>query len=67
MAATVTSRLGKDAEVKSSGMIIDTPAVSENSVNGMDILAHIVDELSGRASDDIPCPRWVPASTRLFL
>ncbi|KAJ0164083.1 mRNA cleavage and polyadenylation factor CLP1 [Colletotrichum tanaceti] len=46
MAATVTSRLGKDAEVKSSGMIIDTPAVSENSDNGIDILAHVVDELS---------------------
>ncbi|KAK1580172.1 pre-mRNA cleavage complex II protein Clp1 [Colletotrichum navitas] len=46
MAAAVTSRFGHDPEVKSSGIIIDTPAVSEKSSVGIDILAHVVDELS---------------------
>ncbi|KAK2031376.1 pre-mRNA cleavage complex II protein Clp1 [Colletotrichum zoysiae] len=46
MAAAVTSRFGHDPDVKSSGIIIDTPAVSENSSLGIDVLAHVVDELS---------------------
>ncbi|GKT93303.1 pre-mRNA cleavage complex II protein Clp1 [Colletotrichum tofieldiae] len=47
MAATVTSRLGQDPEVRSSGMIIDTPAMAEKGNVGIDVLAHVVDELSG--------------------
>ncbi|KAL0930388.1 pre-mRNA cleavage complex ii protein clp1 [Colletotrichum truncatum] len=46
MAATVTSRLAQDPEVKSSGMIIDTFGLSEKSNAGMDLFAHVVEELS---------------------
>ncbi|KAF9872292.1 pre-mRNA cleavage complex ii protein clp1 [Colletotrichum karsti] len=46
MAATVTSRLGQDADVKSAGMIIDTFGWSEESEAGMDLFAHVVEELS---------------------
>ncbi|OLN95718.1 mRNA cleavage and polyadenylation factor CLP1 [Colletotrichum chlorophyti] len=46
MAATVTSRLAQDPEVKSSGMIIDTPGLNEKSQAGMDNFAHVVEELS---------------------
>ncbi|KAK1657383.1 pre-mRNA cleavage complex II protein Clp1 [Colletotrichum godetiae] len=46
MAATVTSRLGQDPEVKGSGMIIDTPAVTETNQVGMENFVHVVEELS---------------------
>ncbi|KXH36822.1 pre-mRNA cleavage complex II protein Clp1 [Colletotrichum salicis] len=47
MAATVTSRLGQDPEVKGSGMIIDTPAVTGTNQVGMENFVHVVEELSG--------------------
>ncbi|KXH32805.1 pre-mRNA cleavage complex II protein Clp1 [Colletotrichum simmondsii] len=46
MAATVTSRLGQDPEVRGSGMIIDTQAVTETNLVGMDNFVHVVEELS---------------------
>ncbi|KAK1447336.1 pre-mRNA cleavage complex II protein Clp1 [Colletotrichum melonis] len=46
MAATVTSRLGQDPEVKGSGMIIDTQAVTETNQVGMENFVHVVEELS---------------------
>ncbi|KAK1621929.1 pre-mRNA cleavage complex II protein Clp1 [Colletotrichum phormii] len=46
MAATVTSRLGQDPEVKGSGMIIDTPAVTETNQVVMENFVHVVEELS---------------------
>ncbi|KAF6827733.1 mRNA cleavage and polyadenylation factor CLP1 [Colletotrichum plurivorum] len=46
MAATATSRLWQDPEVKSAGMIVDTPGLSERSQAAMDSFAHVVEELS---------------------
>ncbi|KXH60560.1 pre-mRNA cleavage complex II protein Clp1 [Colletotrichum nymphaeae SA-01] len=46
MAATVTSRLGQDHEVRGSGMIIDTQAVTETNQVGMENFVHVVEELS---------------------
>ncbi|KAK1445468.1 pre-mRNA cleavage complex II protein Clp1 [Colletotrichum cuscutae] len=46
MAATVTSRLGQDPEVKGSGMIIDTQAVTETNQVDMENFVHVVEELS---------------------
>lgn len=50
MAATVTSRLGQDHEVRGSGMIIDTQAVTETNQVGMENFVHVVEELSGMFS-----------------
>lgn len=45
LAGTVSGRLSEDDHVRSSGVIVDTAAVSEGE--GVDLLAHIVDEMSG--------------------
>jgi polyribonucleotide 5'-hydroxyl-kinase len=49
LAATATSRLSNDPDVRATGMIIDSPGVNAQSKVGLDILAHIVEELSGIA------------------
>ncbi|KEY69953.1 hypothetical protein S7711_06485 [Stachybotrys chartarum IBT 7711] len=46
MAGTVSGRLSEDESVKSSGVIVDSMGISEKSKIGLDLLAHIVDELS---------------------
>ncbi|KAK7435836.1 pre-mRNA cleavage complex II protein Clp1 [Colletotrichum acutatum] len=53
MAATVTSRLGQDPEVKGSGMIIDTQAVTETNQVGMENFVHVVEELSASLNAEI--------------
>lgn len=47
LANSVTARFNQDSAVRSSGMIIDTPGISEKSKTGLDCLAHIAEELSG--------------------
>ncbi|RDA93972.1 hypothetical protein CP533_5053 [Ophiocordyceps camponoti-saundersi (nom. inval.)] len=42
----VSGRLSADVDVRSSGVIVDTMRVSEKSKIGLDLIAHIVDELS---------------------
>ncbi|KAG7152522.1 mRNA cleavage and polyadenylation factor CLP1 like protein [Verticillium longisporum] len=46
LAGSVTSRFTQDPDVKSSGMIIDTPSTDEKSKASMDVLMHIAEELS---------------------
>lgn len=47
IAGTVSGRFSEDEEVRSSGVIIDSMGVGEDSTVGMDLLAHVVDEMSG--------------------
>ena len=47
LAESVTGRLSADESVKRTGVIVDTMGVSEKSKEGLDLLAHIVEELSG--------------------
>lgn len=47
LAGAVSGRLSDDADVKSSGVIVDTMGVNNASSRGLDLLAHVVDELSG--------------------
>ncbi|KAH7353830.1 Clp1 protein [Plectosphaerella cucumerina] len=46
LASSVTSRFTQDPDVKSSGMIIDTQAVSEKSPQELDNVVHVAEELS---------------------
>ncbi|KAG6037763.1 hypothetical protein E4U41_004792 [Claviceps citrina] len=46
IAGTVSGRLSEDERVRSSGVIVDSMGVDEHSTVGMDLLAHVVDELS---------------------
>ncbi|TDZ49958.1 mRNA cleavage and polyadenylation factor CLP1 [Colletotrichum trifolii] len=46
MAAAVTSRFTQDPDVKSSGMIVDTPGLNEKNKEAMDNFAHVIEELS---------------------
>lgn len=46
MAGSISGKLHEDEQVRSSGVIVDTTGVSEGSKAGMDLIAHIVDELS---------------------
>ncbi|KAG7106265.1 mRNA cleavage and polyadenylation factor CLP1 like protein [Verticillium longisporum] len=46
LAGSVTSRFTQDPDVKSSGLIIDTPSMDEKSKANMDVLVHIAEELS---------------------
>lgn len=52
LAGSVTARMGGDVDVRSSGMIIDTPGVPDDDLSGepgqggMDALTHVVDEFS---------------------
>lgn len=47
MATAVSSRLSEDPDAKTSGIIVDTMGVAEASKDGVDLLVHIADELSG--------------------
>ncbi|KAG5934823.1 hypothetical protein E4U53_000593 [Claviceps sorghi] len=46
LAGTVSGRLSEDDAVRSSGVIVDTMGVDEDSKTAMDLVAHVVDELS---------------------
>lgn len=46
LAGAVTARMAGDAEVRSSGLLIDTPGVNMSGKHGIEALAHIVDEFS---------------------
>ncbi|KAL2760311.1 hypothetical protein ACRALDRAFT_1053919 [Sodiomyces alcalophilus JCM 7366] len=46
MAGTTTSRFSQDSGVRSSGIIVDTPAVDEESQADTDLLVHTAEELS---------------------
>ncbi|KAG5990216.1 hypothetical protein E4U54_004152, partial [Claviceps lovelessii] len=46
LAGTVSGRLSEDDGVRSSGVIVDSWGVDEKSKVGIDLLAHVVDELS---------------------
>ncbi|KAH7324695.1 Pre-mRNA cleavage complex II protein Clp1-domain-containing protein [Stachybotrys elegans] len=46
LAGTVSGRLSDDEAVKSSGLIVDTMPISEKGGIGLDLIAHMVDELS---------------------
>jgi polyribonucleotide 5'-hydroxyl-kinase len=52
LAATASGRLSEDEAVRASGVVVDTMGVSEKSKTGLDLLAHIVDELSGKSSNE---------------
>lgn len=47
LAGTVSSRLSEDEEVKPSGVIVDTKGITVTDQEGIELLAHIMDELSG--------------------
>lgn len=46
MAGSASARLSEDVSVRSSGVIVDTVGFSDDSKVGMDLIAHLVDELS---------------------
>ncbi|KYK61330.1 hypothetical protein DCS_02472 [Drechmeria coniospora] len=46
LASSVSGRLTEDSLVRTSGVIVDSMGVSEESKLGLDLLAHIVEELS---------------------
>lgn len=50
LADGVSGRLSEDPDVKSAGVLVDAMAVEAGSARGLDLLAHMVDELSGMFS-----------------
>jgi polyribonucleotide 5'-hydroxyl-kinase len=48
LADATSGRLSEDPDVKTAGVIVDSAAVSETSKEGMDLLAHVVEEFSGK-------------------
>lgn len=50
MAGTASGRLSEDADVRRSGVIIDTAGVTEDSKIELDLIAHIVEEVSGSSN-----------------
>jgi polyribonucleotide 5'-hydroxyl-kinase len=50
LAGTASGRLSEDESVRASGVVVDTMGISEKSKIGLDLLAHIVDELSSTTS-----------------
>lgn len=47
MAEAVSGRLSEDLDVRKSGVVVDTMAINQESENDLDLLCHVVDELSG--------------------
>jgi polyribonucleotide 5'-hydroxyl-kinase len=47
LAGSVSARLSEDEDVKKSGVIIDGMGLPEQSKDGFELVAHIVDEFSG--------------------
>jgi polyribonucleotide 5'-hydroxyl-kinase len=47
LALAATSRLSDDPDIKSTGMIIDTPGVISQGKGGYDLISHIISEFSG--------------------
>lgn len=47
MAESVSARLSEDPNVKRSGLIIDTAGIQPDSMEGLDLLSHIISEFSG--------------------
>jgi polyribonucleotide 5'-hydroxyl-kinase len=52
LAGSVTRRMSEDPEVMASGMLIDAPTVALSGSLGIDLLAHIVEEFSGKSQGD---------------
>lgn len=48
LALASTSRLAEDADIRETGMIIDTPGVISQGKGGYDLISHIVSEFSGQ-------------------
>lgn len=48
LASSVSSRFTQDPDVKSSGIIIDTPSLDEKNMADFDNIVHVAEELSGR-------------------
>lgn len=48
LASAVSGRLSEDEEVKSSGVILDTAGLVEDDKTHTELLAHVVDEFSGK-------------------
>ncbi|OAQ87464.1 mRNA cleavage and polyadenylation factor IA/II complex [Purpureocillium lilacinum] len=46
LAGAVSGRLSEDVDVRSSGVLVDGTGLSEDNTVAMDLLAHVVDELS---------------------
>ena len=53
LAGGVSGRLSEDPDVKSSGVLVDSMGVEAGNARGLDLLAHMVDELSGTWLADI--------------
>lgn len=53
LAGGVSGRLSEDADVKSAGVIVDAMGVEAGSERGVDLLAHMVDELSGKNANNL--------------
>lgn len=53
LAGAVSSRLSEDDEVKRSGVIVDGIGISEDGQIGLELVAHIVDEFSGKSAQRI--------------
>lgn len=47
LAGAVSGRLSEDDEVRRSGIIVDSMGVEEDSPDGIQLLAHIIEEVSG--------------------
>lgn len=48
LAGSVSARLSEDEDVRSAGVVVDSMGIEEGSEVGLDLVAHIVDELSGK-------------------
>lgn len=49
LAGAASGRLSADEEVRRAGIIIDSMAVEEGSTEGVELLAHIIEEVSGES------------------
>lgn len=49
IAGTATSRFSQDSDVRSSGIMVDTPAVDEKNQAETDLLVHVAEEFSGES------------------
>ncbi len=52
LAGAVSGRLSEDVDVRSSGVLVDGTGLSEDNTVAMDLLAHVVDELSSTLAQD---------------
>lgn len=59
LASSVSGRLSEDADVKSSGVLVDSMGIDETSQAGLDLLAHIVDEFSSKSRLDVELAKTI--------